>query len=225
VDDVEALWVRDYSQRTIIEGFLKDSSLGKKRLASMPDRITNTIHTRAGMYPPPRMYPPPHIGLNARPHHQYHSHACRHLCSSSHWLLCPMYPRHIRFYASCILLLTLASMPHVSSSSYSRAGNVVMRPTVINYYDGDMSTMAKWWEAWRKFIFRTQVTHVRQESQYISKRDPLYRQKRPILYSGGRHGASLYSGERLRCVTAGIRCLLPLAILNLNLNPKPKPKP
>jgi molecular chaperone DnaJ len=43
VDDVEALWVRDYSQRTIIEGFLKDSSLGKKRLASMPDRITNTI--------------------------------------------------------------------------------------------------------------------------------------------------------------------------------------
>ena len=31
VDDVEALWVRDYSQRTIVQGFLKDSSLGKKR--------------------------------------------------------------------------------------------------------------------------------------------------------------------------------------------------
>ena len=55
----------------------------------------------------------------------------------------------------------------ITNTIHTREGNVVMRPTVINYYDGDMSTMAKWWEAWRKFIFRTEVTHVRKESQYI----------------------------------------------------------
>eukprot|EP00277_Geminigera_cryophila_P024310 CAMPEP_0179467202 /NCGR_PEP_ID=MMETSP0799-20121207/48387_1 /TAXON_ID=46947 /ORGANISM="Geminigera cryophila, Strain CCMP2564" /LENGTH=466 /DNA_ID=CAMNT_0021272487 /DNA_START=73 /DNA_END=1472 /DNA_ORIENTATION=- len=83
VDEVESMWKTDYSQRTIIAGFLKDASLGKKRLASMPDRITNTIHTMAG--------------------------------------------------------------------------NVALRPTVINYFQGDMATPLKWWEAWRKFMFRTHV--------------------------------------------------------------------
>jgi hypothetical protein len=33
----------DFSKRPIITGFLKDRSLGKKRLASWPDRLTNTI--------------------------------------------------------------------------------------------------------------------------------------------------------------------------------------
>ena len=83
VEQVEAMWNHDYCHRTIVGGFLKDSSLGKKRLASMPDRITNTIHTSAG--------------------------------------------------------------------------HAVMRPTVINYFEGDMTTSQKWWEAWRKFVFRTEV--------------------------------------------------------------------
>ena len=34
--------------RPIIAGFLKDKSLGSKRLASMPDRMTNTIQTTDG---------------------------------------------------------------------------------------------------------------------------------------------------------------------------------
>jgi hypothetical protein len=54
----------------------------------------------------------------------------------------------------------------ITNTIHTREGNVVMRPTVINYYEGDMSAMTKWWEAWRKFIFRTEVTHVRKESQW-----------------------------------------------------------
>lgn len=45
LEEVEAIWSQDYSKRSIIAGFLKDHSLGEKRLASMPDRITNTIRT------------------------------------------------------------------------------------------------------------------------------------------------------------------------------------
>ena len=48
VDEVAGLWQADYRGRRIISEFLKDSDIGKKRLASMPDRITNTIRTSAG---------------------------------------------------------------------------------------------------------------------------------------------------------------------------------
>ena len=41
-------WRDDLSQRRIVSQFLKDGSLGKKRLASMPDRVTNTLHDAAG---------------------------------------------------------------------------------------------------------------------------------------------------------------------------------
>jgi hypothetical protein len=45
---VKSYWDGDFSKRTIVEGFLKDKSLGSKRLASMPDRVTNTIFTADG---------------------------------------------------------------------------------------------------------------------------------------------------------------------------------
>jgi len=48
VDQVEQLWLSDFSTRRIIEGFLKDKGLGSKRLASMPDRFTNTINNADG---------------------------------------------------------------------------------------------------------------------------------------------------------------------------------
>jgi hypothetical protein len=48
VAETEALWRTDFSQRRIISGFLKDGSLGKKRLASMPDRYTNMITAADG---------------------------------------------------------------------------------------------------------------------------------------------------------------------------------
>ena len=41
-------WENDYSKRKIIDGFLKDDTLGSKRLASMPDRYTNLINTADG---------------------------------------------------------------------------------------------------------------------------------------------------------------------------------
>ena len=45
VDTVAAMWEGDYRKRRIISGFMKDKEIGNKRLASMPDRITNTINT------------------------------------------------------------------------------------------------------------------------------------------------------------------------------------
>ena len=40
---VRAYWERELRTRKIISGFMKDKSIGNKRLASMPDRYTNTI--------------------------------------------------------------------------------------------------------------------------------------------------------------------------------------
>jgi hypothetical protein len=45
---VRSYWDSDYSKREIITGFMKDETLGAKRLASMPDRITNIINTADG---------------------------------------------------------------------------------------------------------------------------------------------------------------------------------
>mmetsp|Transcript_8129 Transcript_8129/g.20335 ORF Transcript_8129/g.20335 Transcript_8129/m.20335 type:complete len:575 (-) Transcript_8129:121-1845(-) len=48
IDEVEDLWIEDFSQRKIIANFLSDASLGAKRFASMPDRFTNTINCANG---------------------------------------------------------------------------------------------------------------------------------------------------------------------------------
>mmetsp|Transcript_36293 Transcript_36293/g.55758 ORF Transcript_36293/g.55758 Transcript_36293/m.55758 type:complete len:629 (+) Transcript_36293:14-1900(+) len=41
---VKSFWDSDFKDRKIISGFMKDHALGSKRLASMPDRVTNTIN-------------------------------------------------------------------------------------------------------------------------------------------------------------------------------------
>ena len=41
---VNSYWNDDFKNRKIVSGFMKDPLLGSKRLASMPDRITNTIN-------------------------------------------------------------------------------------------------------------------------------------------------------------------------------------
>jgi hypothetical protein len=48
LDQLEVYWREDFSRRMAIAGYLKDKSIGVKRLASMPDRITNTIHLHDG---------------------------------------------------------------------------------------------------------------------------------------------------------------------------------
>ena len=52
LDETEARWLSDFSSRKIISGFMKDKTLGEKRLASMPDRYTNTINTVRTAHPP-----------------------------------------------------------------------------------------------------------------------------------------------------------------------------
>lgn len=81
---VRSYWEGDFRDRKIVSGFLKDPLLGSKRLASMPDRITNTINVN------------------------------------------------------------------------SKEGQV-FRPTVINMYAGDLSTLDMWWKAWEKFMFDDQL--------------------------------------------------------------------
>merc|ERR1719343_1476403 len=77
---VRSYWESDFQNRKIVSGFMKDPLLGSKRLASMPDRITNTINVEGGE-------------------------------------------------------------------------GQVFRPTVINMYEGDLSTLNQWWKAWEKFMF------------------------------------------------------------------------
>ena len=45
VSETRILWKSEYRKRKTISQFLKDGILGKKRLISMPDRVTNTINT------------------------------------------------------------------------------------------------------------------------------------------------------------------------------------
>ncbi|KAL7557830.1 hypothetical protein ACA910_009135 [Epithemia clementina (nom. ined.)] len=45
---VKSYWEEDFSKRNIVTQFLKDGTLGSKRLASMPDRVTNVISTTDG---------------------------------------------------------------------------------------------------------------------------------------------------------------------------------
>jgi len=48
LEETRAMWEKDYRLRKGIAGFIKDPIIGKKRLASMPDRVTNTINTIDG---------------------------------------------------------------------------------------------------------------------------------------------------------------------------------
>lgn len=48
VDKTRRIWREDFSKRRILSGFLKSKDVGAKRLASMPDRMTNTINLAGG---------------------------------------------------------------------------------------------------------------------------------------------------------------------------------
>jgi hypothetical protein len=47
-EETKSYWEQNFKNRKIISEFIKDGSIGKKRLASMPDRVTNTITTADG---------------------------------------------------------------------------------------------------------------------------------------------------------------------------------
>ena len=44
-NQLAAVWKTEYKERWAIGGFLKDKTIGSKRLISMPDRISNTINS------------------------------------------------------------------------------------------------------------------------------------------------------------------------------------
>jgi hypothetical protein len=84
MNETKDYWTNDFRNRKIISQFVKDPVIGKKRLASMPDRVTNTMHTYTG-----------------------------------------------------------AS---------------VMRPTVINCFEGDLSSTPIWFAKWMEFFFDRVIT-------------------------------------------------------------------
>lgn len=45
VAETRKLWDSDFKERKVISEFMKDVELGKKRLTSMPDRVTNSVST------------------------------------------------------------------------------------------------------------------------------------------------------------------------------------
>jgi hypothetical protein len=48
LEELRGCWEGDYRARMTVRGFLRDKSIGTKRLASLPDRITNTINLTGG---------------------------------------------------------------------------------------------------------------------------------------------------------------------------------
>ena len=48
-EELMRVWETEYKNRTAIDGFLKDKEIGRKRLISMPDRISNTIQSQGTM--------------------------------------------------------------------------------------------------------------------------------------------------------------------------------
>ena len=48
VAELHKFWTQDYRSRKAVAGFLKNPEVGVKRLASLPDRITNTIYLAGG---------------------------------------------------------------------------------------------------------------------------------------------------------------------------------
>ena len=106
-NSVRSYWEQDFSKRKIISGFLKDPVLGSKRLASMPDRITNTINIRGGQQ--------------------------------------------------------------------------VFRPTVINMYEGDLSTLQLWWTAWEQFMFNDPVQITTKPQRPYELLQPIKKAKYPDI--------------------------------------------
>lgn len=88
---VKDKWKNDYRNRQAINGFLKDPIIGKKRLISMPDRLTNTISSRS------------------------------------------------------------------ATDAAASDSELKLRPTVVNCYAGDLSTIDIWWTQWKSFFFQTSV--------------------------------------------------------------------
>jgi len=106
-DSVRSYWDGDFKKRKIVSGFMKDGLLGSKRLASMPDRVTNTINVKGSEEP-------------------------------------------------------------------------VCRPTVINMYGGDLSTLDMWYQQWEAFMFDTPLTINTKEGE---KTSPVYDMLLPIKKS------------------------------------------
>jgi len=116
LEEVESRWRSEYKGRRIISEFMKDPLLGKKRLASMPDRVTNTINTFA----------------------------------------------------------------------LDGSGTTTMRPTVINCYEGDLSSQAAWWAAWRTFVFNTPLAVTDKTGALVTKHvyemfGPIKKSKYPAI--------------------------------------------
>ena len=74
----------------------------------------------------------------------------------------------------------LASMPdRITNTINLEGGGQVYRPTVINMYSGDLSTLEKWWNEWEKFMFDGKLRIGIEEKAPFEMLQPIKRAKYP----------------------------------------------
>ncbi len=124
----------DFSKRPIISGFLQDVTLGKKRLASWPDRLTNTITLEEEA---------PATSPAADASGSSSSGGSRSGSGSGSGSG------------------TSESGGGDGDGGGGGGGDgevrAVCRPTVINCFDGDLPSQDVWFREWEKFMFATKL--------------------------------------------------------------------
>jgi hypothetical protein len=45
----------------------------------------------------------------------------------------------------------------ITNTINTASGGILLRPTVINCFEGELNSLEQWWDQWRKFMFQTQV--------------------------------------------------------------------
>ena len=96
----------------------------------------------------------------------------------------------------------LMSMPDRFTNTIDLAdGTIANRPTIISNYDGDMSTMAKWWDAWKSFMFENTLSVAKKGGSDSKKPyellSPIQRAKYPALSEAEEAMCALPSAELL----------------------------
>ena len=76
----------------------------------------------------------------------------------------------------------LASMPdRITNTINTSDGSIVMRPTVTNGFDGNLSSIDKWWKLWKDFVFRFVVQVYKKDG--VSPPQVVCKLIEPILHS------------------------------------------
>lgn len=174
LEEVERRWNEEYRHRKIVNGFMKDK-VGFRSLGFIKEKRLSAAHS------PPR---PPRLSHLSRRHSlplaSFLSFSTLFLFSAS---LPPCPPPHSpRPSVQGIGSKRLASMPdRITNTINTSDGSIVMRPTVTNGFDGNLSAIDKWWTLWKDFVFRFVVQVYKKDG--VSPPQVVCKLIEPILHS------------------------------------------